>query len=240
MRIPGLSGNHYVSATGDFQLGLVSESTAAGGTGLFAYYNRFRVPGCGDGVLDDSEGCDDGNVEDGDGCSGACRIELGHGVCDTDEDCVANGRCDAQTHLCVARCTVDGDCDDSNGCTTDSCNLETGVCQVVALAEGASCDDGDFCTSGTTCDAGGVCSGGVTISCSQPTVWTDCQEAVCDESLNMCVEQDRACALDRVYFFGVIRRSGGTLGSIRCWRDAGGIACDMDGNELLVGEPVCE
>jgi len=35
----------------------------------------YRVPRCGDGIVDVSEECDDGNVVAGDGCSAACRGE---------------------------------------------------------------------------------------------------------------------------------------------------------------------
>lgn len=41
-------------------------------------------------------------------------------------------------------------------------------------------------------------------------------------------------------FFGVVRNSEGTLGSIQCWRDAGGIDCRTDvSGALLVGPPEC-
>ena len=239
VRFPVTAGNHTVSTSGDAQLGLVSGSTSAGGTGLFAYYNRFRVPGCGDGELADNEGCDDSNVVDGDGCSGACRIELNHGVCDSDSDCVVNGRCDVGTHLCVARCTVDGDCDDTNSCTSDTCNVAAGVCTHAPQNAGTPCEDGDFCTANTACDAAGSCVGGDPVSCAQPA-WGSCDEAVCSESDNMCQVRDRICTLARIYFFGVVRTGPDTLGSIRCWRDASGVSCDMEDGELVVGAPVCE
>ena len=80
------AGNHVVSSSGDFQMGMV---TGIGGTGLFAYYNPFRVPGCGNGQLDGAESCDDGGILNGDGCSSGCRIEIGTGVCTTDAQCVS-------------------------------------------------------------------------------------------------------------------------------------------------------
>ena len=66
------SGAHSVSANSDFQLGLVSGN---GGAGLFAYYNPYRLAGCGDGVVTMPEACDDGNVDDADGCSATCQVE---------------------------------------------------------------------------------------------------------------------------------------------------------------------
>ena len=44
-------------------------------------------------------------------------------------------------------CGKDADCDDKNGCTTDTCNVATGKC---AFAAGA-CDDKNPCTT-DTCD----------------------------------------------------------------------------------------
>lgn len=234
LRFAVTSGNHTVSASGDYQLGLVSAAT---GTGLFAYYNRFRVPGCGDGTLAVGEGCDDSNVVDGDGCSGACRVELGY-PCDSDAECVANGRCDPETELCVARCNTNADCNDSNQCTTDTCNTTLGTCTFVNVADQTLCDDGLFCSANTRC-VGGLCSGGDEVSCAQPA-WGSCDEGYCDELFNECREREQVCALDRVYFYGVVKTGPSAFGSIRCWRDAMGVSCDMEDGELVVGAPVCE
>jgi len=240
VRVSGLSGNHTVSASGDFHVGLVSKDDASGGTGLFAYYNRFRVPGCGDGDQSATEACDDGNVVDGDGCSAACRIEIGYGPCVDDDECVANGRCDGATQLCVARCNTNGDCDDANDCTTDTCNTASGICEHAAINAGQPCDDGQFCTANTVCDSSGACQGGDAVGCSQPADY--CQEAVCDEPTNQCVEQTRSCVAAPYYFFGVVSDGGDppSYGSIRCWYAAGAVQCDTDENGLIVGPPVCE
>lgn len=237
LRFAVSSGNHTVSANGDYQLGLVSASSSAGGTGLFAYYNRFRVPGCGDAELAVGEGCDDGNVVDGDGCSGACRVELGY-PCTNDAVCVANGRCDPDSLLCVARCNTNADCNDSNQCTTDTCNTTLGTCAFVDVADQTPCDDGLFCSSNTRC-IGGACTGGDPVSCAEPA-WGTCDEGYCDELFNECREREQVCTLSRVYFYGVVKTGPTTFGSIRCWRDATGVSCDMEDGELVVGAPVCE
>jgi cysteine-rich repeat protein len=144
------AGNHTVSAMTDFQLGLV---TAASGTGMFAYFNPFRVPGCGDGTLGASEGCDDGNIDDGDGCSATCLIEIGRMGCTPTRSCVPTGRCDMGT--CVARCFSNADCNDSNDCTTDTCGV-TGACSIVAVMPGTMC-------------MGGRCSASLPPVCATPT-----------------------------------------------------------------------
>jgi cysteine-rich repeat protein len=133
------AGTHTLEALGDFQVGV---ATSTSGTGLFAYYNIFKVPGCGDGVVAAAEGCDDGNTTSGDGCSSGCRIELGTGGCIQDASCVAGGFCNPMG-VCVA-CLVGTNCDDGNGCTVDSCSA--GACVNTAAMQGATC-------------AGGVCNG---------------------------------------------------------------------------------
>jgi MYXO-CTERM domain-containing protein len=134
------AGTRTISATGDFQLGV---ATSTAGTGLFAYYNIFRVPGCGDGVVSGAEGCDDADTINGDGCSSSCKIEIGTGGCDQDADCVTGGRCNPMG-VCVA-CIAAADCNDGNPCTADSCSAAA-ACVNAPLMVGATC-------------AGGVCNG---------------------------------------------------------------------------------
>ncbi|MEL6759454.1 MAG: DUF4215 domain-containing protein [Myxococcota bacterium] len=60
------------NANADFQLGLLANT---GPSGLFGYYSPYRVPECGDGVIDSGEGCDDGNIDNFDGCDASCVVE---------------------------------------------------------------------------------------------------------------------------------------------------------------------
>jgi hypothetical protein len=58
-------------------------------------------------------------------------------------------------------CSTDGDCDDGDLCTTDSCDSGTGVCSFAAIV----CDDGDACTI-DSCDASsGACVGDPNPAC---------------------------------------------------------------------------
>jgi hypothetical protein len=95
-----------------------------------------------------------------------------------DNDC--DGLTDAADTGCVS-CTVDGDCDDQNACTTDAC--DTGVCTNDAVADGTACDDGAFCTDPDTCSAG-VC-GGTARDCSGAD--DDCNVGTCDGVGEQCV-----------------------------------------------------
>jgi hypothetical protein len=58
-------------------------------------------------------------------------------------------------------CAVNGDCDDMNPCTDDSCNTGTATCEFSDNT--AVCDDGDLCTTPDVC-GGGTC-GGTPVSC---------------------------------------------------------------------------
>jgi hypothetical protein len=120
------------------------------------------------------------DCDDGDACNGA-------------EDCT-DGACLAGTPL---------DCDDSNACTTDSC--ENGACThgFVSCEDGnvctddscdpvsgcnntantAICDDGDACTSGDSCSEG-QCQPG-TLICEPPS---------CQSSGNACSNDGDCCS----------------------------------------------
>ncbi len=65
----------------------------------------------------------------------------------------------------AAACDVNADCDDGNGCTNDTCNMN--CCVHAPVQAGSSCDDGNGCTDMDTC-SGIVCSGTPVPGC------TDC------------------------------------------------------------------
>jgi hypothetical protein len=65
-----------------------------------------------------------------------------------------------------AACTTDANCNDGNGCTTDTCNTGTGFCNQ-AVNVGGSCTDGVACTN-DTCSACGRCASAD--NCTLPNV----------------------------------------------------------------------
>jgi hypothetical protein len=72
--------------------------------------------------------------------------------------CQANGSCTSTAVICTAL----------DAChTAGVCDPQTGVCSN-PVALGATCDDGDACTSGTTCQADGSCGGGTSVCCTPP------------------------------------------------------------------------
>lgn len=72
-------------------------------------------------------------------------------------------------------CTTNGECDDGNPCTDDTCDM--GSC--THMDNTASCDDGDLCTTGDTC-SNGDCAG-TPVSCPMGQV--------CNPSTGMCEAQ---------------------------------------------------
>ena len=76
-------------------------------------------------------------------------------------------------------------CDDSNPCTTDTCNVNTATCDHVPANDGLACNDGNACTQTDTCVAG-ACVGtnpvadGTACSDGNACTQTDtCQAGVC-------------------------------------------------------------
>jgi len=65
-----------------------------------------RVPGCGDGILDNGEMCDDGNNDAGDGCRGNCTLEVcGDRIVDPQEACDDGNNVNGDG--CAADCTIE-------------------------------------------------------------------------------------------------------------------------------------
>ncbi len=104
-------GDRNVRATSDFQALLASRTQPSG---LLAYYNPYRIPGCGDSGVDPGEQCDDANLRDGDGCSSTCQVE-------------PTFVCMGTPSVCSTSCgngMLDGTetCDDGNRTAGDGCN----------------------------------------------------------------------------------------------------------------------
>ncbi|SJM92816.1 DUF1566 domain-containing protein [Crenothrix polyspora] len=81
-------------------------------------------------------------------------------------------------------------CDDSNSCTTDSCDRVLG-CVYTPVETGASCDDSNACTQSDVCSSG-VCTGS-TVTCSDDG--NVCTTASCDPTLG-CIQNNNTAACD--------------------------------------------
>ncbi len=96
---------------------------------------------------------DDGTLQDN-GTLGA--------PCYPDGTCVAGLICEAEVCVEIPTCTSDADCNDSNICTVDSCDLDANEC--VHVNQDVPCDDADLCTVSDIC-VEGVCTGGEAVVC---------------------------------------------------------------------------
>src|SRR6185436_15384893 len=98
------------------------------------------------------------------------------------EFCTINDNCSAGS------CVGGGarDCGDSNGCTTDSCNEGTNVCDHANNT--LPCNDGAFCNGTDTC-SGGTCSSHGGNPCPGPDGDSDCSES-CNEAADNCTAND--------------------------------------------------
>lgn len=122
--------------------------------------------------------CSDGNpcttdsCEAATGCAHAARPD-GSPCSDGD---VCNGFETCQGAVCTPGNAVV--CNDSNPCTTDSCDPVSG-CVTSNTSEGTPCPDGDACNGTELCDGAGVCDPGIPPSCDDQKVCTVDQ---CDPS----------------------------------------------------------
>ncbi len=120
--------------------------------------------------------CDDGNVCTADSCvpSTGCVHAPAAGSCDDGDACTAGDTCAGSkcvgTPIDVAKI-----CDDSNVCSTDSCDPKVGCAHADVSG---NCDDGNACTTGDACAGGKCVSGTTTCSCQK--------DADCPDNGNLC------------------------------------------------------
>jgi hypothetical protein len=126
-----------------------------------------------------AKSCDDGNPCTDDTCdsgaTGGCKNTPTAGTCDDGSKCTQNDGC--TNGSCAGKAVP---CDDSNPCTTDSCDPQNGCAH---QAQAGACNDGDPCTSGEKCSADGVCAGGLAVDCDDKN---PCTADTCDISSGAC------------------------------------------------------
>ncbi len=123
---------------------------------------------CGPGGPTD---CNDNNVCTGDSCNPAtgCTHSGLAGCCNVDADCGDSDQCTTNERCVAHACVSDPvNCNDTNGCTDDSCNPASGC---VHTNNTAPCNDSNACTTGDTC-SGGSCVGGAPPNCNDNNVCT--------------------------------------------------------------------
>ena len=130
---------------------------------------------CGDGGLCLAGACAPA-CADSDACAAGtfCRAVAGN----------AGGGC------ADVPCTSPGDCADllvtPAPCEAVTCNTLTNRCQVVALPDNASCDDGDLCNGVLRCRDGACVLSGKPVECTTPP-GQGCTQIACDPPTGACV-----------------------------------------------------
>jgi hypothetical protein len=107
--------------------------------------------------------CDDSNPCTGDSCSataGCVHTALTGPVCQDGNACTLSDAC--QDGVCAPG--TNKVCTDGEPCTTDGCDVKTGLCAFEAI-DGGQCEDGNLCTVLDTCKTG-KCTAGTTRSCA--------------------------------------------------------------------------
>ena len=123
---------------------------------------------CVDGeCLGEALVCTDGNPCTDDTClpETGCKYPFNNAVCDDDDPCTFGDLCKGGE--CKSGALLD--CDDGNGCTSDSCDEETGCKHTAATGD---CDDDNPCTVDDQCQAGKCVPGGVA-DCNDDNPCTD-------------------------------------------------------------------
>ena len=134
------------------------------------------------------EDCDDGVSCTDDTCvAGACVFTPNDANCDDTLYCNGAESCDALLD-CQAGTSID--CDDSVGCTDDSCNEGTDSCDNVP--NDGLCDNGLYCDGEEICDAVLDCQAGTSINCKDGVA---CTVDSCNEETDLCdnVPDDAFC-----------------------------------------------
>ena len=148
--------------------------------------------------------CDDNNACTTDSCDsalGGCQHTNLPGGCDDGSACTNSDKCVGGT--CIGAPVA---CNDSNGCTQDSCDPALGCTYVPLTGE---CSDSNVCTTGDTCQSGlcigtaKVCSDGnqCTNDSCHPALGCQHQNVAgpCDDSLDCSVGdlcQSGVCTAD--------------------------------------------
>ena len=129
--------------------------------------------------------CDDANPCTTDSCDKqkGCQTTANGGTCTDGDACTSGDGCVG------GACKAQGKtlCDDSNPCTTDTCDKQKG-CQTVPNAE--ICDDGDACSKDDLCVLG-ACKGAGIVTCDDSN---PCTKESCDKQQGcQSVANDASC-----------------------------------------------
>lgn len=99
----------------------------------------------------------------------------------------------------VSSCTSDADCDDSNGCTTDSCDTSTGECKFASVSDCCGNDVCELAEDQCICSADCGASPSTEVDCSDG-VDNDCDGTIDGDDIDClvssCLLLDELCSFD--------------------------------------------
>jgi len=138
---------------------------------------------CSDGNACTDDSCDPGAPE------GCVNIPDDTNPCDDGEACSSDDQCDNGTCVGSCGCQVDADCVDAPpACKRFVCQGFECIAVADPALNGATCDDGAYCTVGETCSAGACAPpAGGQRDCSQQGDGK-CKLGFCDEDQDACVD----------------------------------------------------
>ena len=173
--------------------------------------------------------CDDGNPCTIDACDNAagCTATNGDLACTDNNACTGNDLCSGG----ACKPGAIKDCNDADGCTLDTCDVQSGDCKNEAIvgcggncADPKDCNDGNPCTN-DECKEGKCAVTANTATCDDADLCTDkdtCANSVCAGTAKVCDDQN-PCTSD-----SCDKASG-------CANAANSNNCD-DGNACTIGD----
>ncbi|NUN13918.1 MAG: hypothetical protein HUU55_09835 [Myxococcales bacterium] len=215
---------------------------------------------CNDGnpctadACDPALGCTNTNdnlatCDDGQSCNGVDACQGGQCIgavctCASNADCPDNGNlcdgvpsCDLVAKTCKTTPPVVCDGSANTACMKNTCQAATGACAMANVADGAFCDDGDFCTIDDQC-AGGTCGGAAVVCDDDNLCTTDSCNAASGACLFAAVANGAACVDD-----GDECTSEGVCLNLQCTGQenlCGDSDCCVAKEEPGCNDPACE
>ncbi len=160
-------------------------------------------------VCDDENPCTDDSCNPATGCvftPNNANTCTDNNLCTQVDECL-NGTC---LGLNQVNCTPD-----SNLCTTEACNPNTGLCE--SINNSLPCDDGNACTTADQC-VGGACTGLAPTNCDDGN---PCTDDACNPSTG-CFHTDNTAACDD----GNACTTGDTCSGGSCQPGTGTLNCN--------------
>jgi hypothetical protein len=132
----------------------------------------------------DNNGCTLGDQCDQGACKGTPKNTDDANECTADSCDPSTGNVNHKPLPNCKPCANNGDCNDNNPCTTESC--ANGKCAYANAPSTTSCNDNNPCTTGDKCNGSGQC-GGTAKTCTTPP-------NACHQSTGVCNQANGDCA----------------------------------------------